>query len=95
MRFIYSIILFLISAGWAFAGPVSYSVNDESYEGYYVSAGNHAPLVMLIHDWDGLTEYEVKRAHLLADLGYSAFAMDLFGAGVRPTSFLNDVIPAS
>jgi dienelactone hydrolase len=36
-------------------------------------------------NWDGLTDYEVKRAHMLADLGYTVFALDLFGAGVRPT----------
>jgi dienelactone hydrolase len=40
---------------------------------------------LLIHDWDGLTDYEIKRSHMLADLGYAVFAMDLFGAGVRPT----------
>ena len=40
---------------------------------------------MLIHDWDGLTDYEVKRANMLAELGYAVFAADLFGAGVRPT----------
>jgi dienelactone hydrolase len=39
----------------------------------------------LIHDWDGLTDYEIKRANMLADLGYTVFALDLFGAGVRPT----------
>ena len=44
-----------------------------------------APFVLLIHDWDGLTDYEVKRANMLADLGYAVFALDLFGAGVRPT----------
>ncbi|MGW8303632.1 MAG: dienelactone hydrolase family protein, partial [Desulfobacterales bacterium] len=37
------------------------------------------------HDWDGLTDYEIKRANMLADLGYAVFALDLFGAGVRPT----------
>jgi len=42
-------------------------------------------VVLLIHDWDGLTDYEVKRAHMLAELGYAVFAADLFGAGVRPT----------
>jgi dienelactone hydrolase len=41
--------------------------------------------VLLIHDWDGLTAYEIKRANMLADLGYAIFAADLFGAGVRPT----------
>ena len=65
--------------------PVSYQVNGEDYEGYFVSAGENTPLVLLLHDWDGLTEYEVKRAHMLADLGYTVFAADLFGAGVRPT----------
>jgi dienelactone hydrolase len=41
--------------------------------------------VLLIHDWDGLTNYEIKRANMLADLGYAVFALDLFGAGMRPT----------
>lgn len=64
---------------------VNYSVDGRPYEGYYVSPGNNAPLVLIIHDWDGLTDYEVKRAHMLAEMGYAAFAADLFGAGVRPT----------
>ena len=41
--------------------------------------------MLLIHDWDGLTDYEVKRAKMLSDMGYAVFAADLFGAGVRPT----------
>ncbi len=65
--------------------PVTYQVDGKSYEGYYVSPTNNAPLIFLIHDWDGLTDYEIKRSHMLADLGYAVFAMDLFGAGVRPT----------
>jgi dienelactone hydrolase len=42
-------------------------------------------LVLLIHDWDGLTDYEVKRADMLAEKGHAVFAADLFGAGIRPT----------
>lgn len=64
---------------------VDYSSGDQMYEGYFISAGSNAPLVILIHDWDGLTEYEVKRANMLKALGYSVFAADLFGKGVRPT----------
>jgi dienelactone hydrolase len=64
---------------------ISYSVNQQDYEGYFVDAGKDAPLVFLLHDWDGLTDYEVKRASMLKDLGYSVFAADLFGKGVRPT----------
>lgn len=64
---------------------VDYQVNGDPYEGYYVSPTPGAPLVLLIHDWDGLTDYEVKRAGMLAELGYAVFAADLFGKGVRPT----------
>ncbi|PSU14094.1 dienelactone hydrolase family protein [Photobacterium gaetbulicola] len=64
---------------------IEYKVNDEAYEGYYISPSEDAPLVLLIHDWDGLTDYEVKRAEMLAEQGYAVFAADLFGAGVRPT----------
>jgi dienelactone hydrolase len=52
---------------------------------YYISPSGQAPFVLLIHDWDGLTDYEVKRANMLAELCYAVFALDLFGAGVRPT----------
>ncbi|MDH3314506.1 MAG: dienelactone hydrolase family protein [Betaproteobacteria bacterium] len=64
---------------------VTYTIDGKAYEGYYVSPGGEAPLVLIIHDWDGLTDYEIKRAHMLAEMGYAAFAADLFGAGVRPT----------
>lgn len=64
---------------------VGYEINGQAYEGYFVSPGKNAPLVLIIHDWDGLTDYEVKRAHMLADMGYAVFAADLFGAGIRPT----------
>jgi len=66
-------------------GSVTYDVGGKPYQGYYVSPKEGAPLVLLIHDWDGLTEYEVKRAEMLAEMGYAVFAADLFGAGVRPT----------
>ena len=63
----------------------TYTVDGQPYEGYYVEASPNAPLVLLIHDWDGLTDYEVKRANMLAELGYSVMAADLFGKDVRPT----------
>jgi dienelactone hydrolase len=74
-----------ISAGEA----VLYEVAGLRYEGYYASAEDSRGLVLLVHDWDGLTEYEVRRAEMLAELGYSVFAADLFGAGVRPTEVVD------
>lgn len=79
------LLLTLLVSPAAAGETVTYEVGGEAYEGYYISPGRKAPLVLLIHDWDGLTDYEVKRAGMLADLGYAVFAADLFGAGVRPT----------
>ena len=64
---------------------ITYSVNGQEYEGYYISPKADAPLVLLVHDWDGLTDYEITRANMLVDQGYAVFAADLFGKGVRPT----------
>ncbi len=85
--FIYVFLLLAVStvAFGATGASVTYQVNGQSYEGYYISPSDEAPFVLLIHDWDGLTDYEIKRADMLADLGYAVFALDLFGAGVRPT----------
>ncbi len=73
------------SALAAVGASVDYQVDGTTYEGYYVAAAPTAPMVLLIHDWDGLTDYEVKRADMLAEMGYAVFAADLFGKGVRPT----------
>jgi dienelactone hydrolase len=81
-----SFLILLISSTAGAAGmAVTYEVNGQPYEGYYVSPSAKAPLVLIIHDWDGLTDYEITRANMLAQRGYAAFAADLFGAGVRPT----------
>lgn len=83
-------ILFVIPLMLATVGrggeTIQYEVAGEAFEGYLERAGEGAPLVLLVHDWDGLTGYEVKRAAMLADMGYSVFCADLFGAGVRPTT---------
>lgn len=75
----------LISAASIAGENKIYNVNGNDYEGYWMKAGDDAPLVLLVHDWDGLTDYEVKRAKMLSDMGYNVFAADLFGKGVRPT----------
>lgn len=67
------------------AENVTYTVDGQSYEGYWAEVNDTAPLVVLVHDWDGLTEYEQNRALMLNKLGYNVFAVDLFGQGVRPT----------
>ncbi len=87
MRPWFMLLIFMTSAAPAFAAgnTVRYDVDGRTYEGYYAPAGDKAPLVLLVHDWNGLTDYEIRRADMLAQMGYSVFAADLFGAGVRPT----------
>lgn len=75
----------LISAASIAGENKIYNVNGNEYEGYWMKTGDNAPLVLLVHDWDGLTDYEMKRAKMLSDMGYNVFAADLFGKGVRPT----------
>jgi len=87
MKYVFTLFIILIVSATANATGtlVSYEVNGKPYEGYFISPSPNASLVLLIHDWDGLTDYELKRANMLADRGYAVFAADLFGAGVRPT----------
>lgn len=63
---------------------VTYNVDGKDYEGFYMSPSKNAPLVYMVHDWDGLNDYEIKRAQMLNDMGYATFAIDLFGKGVKP-----------
>lgn len=87
-QYIYTLLLLLFVSAPAGAGGknIPYQVNGENFEGYYIAPAAQAPLILLIHDWDGLTDYEVRRADMLAARGYAVFAVDLFGAGVRPTN---------
>jgi dienelactone hydrolase len=66
---------------------VTYKVDGRTYAGYYArntALGADQPTVLIIHDWDGLGDYERRRARMLAEQGYAAFAADLYGQGVRP-----------
>ncbi|WP_235042316.1 dienelactone hydrolase family protein [Vreelandella profundi] len=64
---------------------ITYKINAENFQGYFVSAGENAQgTVLIIHDWDGLDDYERQRADMLAAEGYDVFAVDLFGEGNRP-----------
>jgi len=68
---------------------VDYKQGDTVLEGYLAyDDANSAPRpgVLIMHEWDGAGPYVQSRARQLAELGYVAFACDIYGKGVRPTT---------
>ena len=63
---------------------VSYSANGTTLNGYLAYDANKQgkrPGVLIVHEWWGLTDYPKMRAKQLAELGYVAFAVDMYGNG--------------
>ncbi len=69
---------------------IEYTQGDAVLEGYLaypVDAGSaKRPAVLVVHDWTGVGPYVKMRAETLAEMGYVAFAADIYGKGVRPTT---------
>ena len=64
---------------------VTYKDGDTVLEGYLAKAAKpNAPIVIIFHQWMGLTDYEKGRADQLAAAGYNAFAADVYGQGIHP-----------
>ena len=66
---------------------VEYKQGDTTLEGFLAyddAIPGLRPGVLVVHQWMGLTDYEKKRAEMLAQLGYVAFCADIYGKGVRP-----------
>lgn len=57
----------------------------EGFVAYDDANDKPRPGVLVIHDWTGLQDYAKRRTTMLAELGYVAFAADVYGKGVRPT----------
>lgn len=84
----------LVAVSPAFADDVNYEVNGEAFTGYFAEAEASKGLVLIVHDWDGMTDYERQRADLLAEMGYDAFALDMFGNDT-PTETMDHRIAAT
>jgi dienelactone hydrolase len=66
---------------------VDYKQGDAALEGYTAykeGMTGKAPGILVVHDWMGLNDHYKKITERLADLGYIAFAADIYGKGVRP-----------
>ena len=63
---------------------VEYTAQGVTLKGYFASDGAVAgrrPGVLVVHEWWGHNEYARRRARMLAELGYAALAVDMFGDG--------------
>ncbi|HTL48075.1 MAG TPA: dienelactone hydrolase family protein [Verrucomicrobiae bacterium] len=65
---------------------VEYKQGDTVLEGYLVyddAVQGTRPGVVVVHEWKGLNDYAKRRADMLAQMGYVAFAADMYGKGVH------------
>lgn len=63
---------------------VDYEIDGQPFRGYlsYDDAiKGKRPGVLVVHEWWGHNAYARKRADMLAKLGYTAFALDMYGKG--------------
>ena len=68
---------------------VDYTVDGKTYEGYFLApeGKTNLPVVAIAHAWGGLGANEIQKAGRVAnELGYAAFAMDVYGKGKRGES---------
>ena len=82
---------------------ISYEHNGVNLSGYfaypaYPAQGEPVPGVVVVHEWWGHNDYARKRADMLAQLGYAAFALDMYGDNKLAShpkeamAFMNEVV---
>jgi dienelactone hydrolase len=89
------VILAILSMGLAFSGHalaktkiegkvVTYRADGVTMKGFLAYDKNikgKRPGVLVVHEWWGHDEYARKRAKMLAEMGYTALAVDMYGEG--------------
>ncbi|SFR81454.1 Dienelactone hydrolase [Marinobacter daqiaonensis] len=63
---------------------VNYTVNGTDFTGYLAWDDNYEgkrPGVLVVHEWWGHNEFARDQAEKLAEAGYTAFALDMYGSG--------------
>ena len=62
---------------------LTYNVDGVELKGYvaFPTGKQNTPGILVIHEWWGHNDYVRSRAEQLAELGYTAFALDMYGDG--------------
>ncbi len=76
----------LTSAGHAAlrGKEIVYQVDGKDFTGYLAwddAVTGKRPGILVVHEWWGHNAYARQRADKLAELGYTAFALDMYGSG--------------
>lgn len=85
--FLFILVTFIISLpamGAVQTKEVEYKADDTVMQGYLAyddSIEGKRPGVLVVHEWWGHNAYARKRAEMLAELGYTALAVDMYGDG--------------
>lgn len=85
---LFILLAFVLVTGAARAAIVGEAVNYQGegvtlkgYLAYDDSIQGKRPGVLVVHEWWGLNDYVRQRARMLAELGYTALALDMYGEG--------------
>ena len=66
---------------------ITYQSGDNSFEGFLAQPERDSnPCVLIAHTWAGRDAFVEEKAKLLTELGYAAFAIDMYGDGKIGTS---------
>lgn len=89
MKLLTAICIALFALGIVQAEVIGLDVDYEhdgvklsGYLAYDVALNTIRPGVLVIHEWWGLNEYAKQRAREIAEMGYIAFACDMYGANI-------------
>ena len=65
-------------------GDVEYATDSTNMKGYFAlnqEDDSKRPGILVVHEWWGHNDYARERADMLAELGYVALAVDMYGDG--------------
>lgn len=85
MKKLLLVLMMCLTGGLVSAGEeVTYTVNGTEFTGYLARPDGKASRlggVLVVHEWWGHNQYVRDRADMLAELGYVALAVDMYGGG--------------
>ncbi|MGI9318065.1 MAG: dienelactone hydrolase family protein, partial [bacterium] len=67
------------------SNQIDYQAGATTHNGYLAwdqDKEGKLPGIIVIHEWWGLNDYIKRRADMLAEQGYCAFAIDMYGDGI-------------